>query len=258
VAKSSAAIVSEERLENWRRRAHHLALRGKVAFLCRPFATVPTSELWQALIDHLARLGQEQGIELVVIDSLSQFLPGPISTSSWAILDALRPLERLTAAGQAVLLLHHPRKRPTPDGQSARGTAALRTSVDVLMEMKLPPSSQPQDRRRRLLAWSRWDTTPRECVIELAADGRDYYLAAPIPPRDDRGAEGENNPDHQIDCQDRQRPSLLAAIPAIIERHRPAVHRLVDGPRVPCLPDEHGEKDCHRRQPASPTCRPCS
>jgi hypothetical protein len=188
VAKSSAAIVSEEGLENWRRRCGHLALRGKVAFLCRPFAAAPTQEAWQALVDHLARLGQEEGIELVVIDSLAQFLPGPIDKSSWAILDALRPLERLTAAGQAVLLVHHPRKRPSPDGQSARGTAALSTSVDVLIEMKLPPSSQPQDRRRRLLAWSRYEATPRERVIELAPDGRDYRLAE-LDTNDDQAAE---------------------------------------------------------------------
>ena len=37
------------------------------------------------------------------------------------------------------------------------------------MEMNLP-----QERRRKLFAWSRYEETPRERVIELSADGTDY------------------------------------------------------------------------------------
>ena len=32
----------------------------------------------------------------------------------------------------------------------------------------------PEDRRRRLQAWSRYEETPRQLVIELNADGSDY------------------------------------------------------------------------------------
>lgn len=173
-AKSKAAIVSEERLESWRRRHDRLQFGDNLVFLCRPFSARPTYEHWLALIDQLARLGEERGVELVVIDPLSPFLPGSVENQSSAIQDVLHPLERLTAAGQSVLLLHHPRKGESAPGQSSRGSGALCASVDVLMEMKLPPNSQPQDRRRKLLAWSRFDETPRERVIELSTDGTDY------------------------------------------------------------------------------------
>ncbi len=41
VAKSSAAVVSEERLENWRRRHDRLDFGNDLCFLCRPFPARP-------------------------------------------------------------------------------------------------------------------------------------------------------------------------------------------------------------------------
>jgi hypothetical protein len=40
-------------------------------------------------------------------------------------LDFLLTLQRLTAAGLAVWLAHHPRKDRTDEGQAARGSGAL-------------------------------------------------------------------------------------------------------------------------------------
>jgi hypothetical protein len=186
VARSRAAIVSEGRRENWRRRHDLLQFGDDLVFLCRPFEARSTLQTWRALVDHLARLGKQEAIDLVVIDPLAQFLPGAAENSSCAILDALQPFEQLTAAGQSVLLLHHPRKGENAPGQAARGSGALCSSVDILLEMKLPPACQPQDRRRKLLAWSRYDETPRERVIELSHDGTDYLesrfeLQEPLP-----------------------------------------------------------------------------
>jgi hypothetical protein len=175
VTTARVAVVSEERLENWRRRHERLHFGQDLAFLCQPFLTGSTEETWLALIEHLQRLGRERGVELVVIDPLAQFLPGSVENNPLAMMDALRPIERLTADGMAVLLMHHPRKKHAAAGQSARGGGALCGSVDVLMEMKLPPATQPHSRRRTLLAWSRYQETPRERVIELSADGTDYF-----------------------------------------------------------------------------------
>jgi hypothetical protein len=76
-----------------------------------------------------------------------------------------------------VLLLHHPRKAESAPGNSSRGSGALCATVDLLVEMKLPAGCSPQERRRRLAAWSRYDETPRERVIELTADGTDYAVS---------------------------------------------------------------------------------
>ena len=175
VAKAKAAVVSEERLENWSRRHQRLHFSDNLTLLCRPYSACPTPETWLALIEHLERLGRQQQVEFVAIDPLAQFLPSSVENDSLAMMDALKPLQRLMAAGMGVLLLHHPRKRNAPPGQTARGGGALCGSVDVLMEMRLPSAAHPLDRRRRLLAWSRYAATPRERIIELSADGRDYF-----------------------------------------------------------------------------------
>lgn len=181
VAKAKATVVSEERLENWRSRHERLRFSDNLVLLCRPFSARPTAETWLALIEHLEGLGRQQQVEFVAIDPLAQFLPGPVENDSLAMLDALKPLERLLAANMCVLLLHHPRKKPAAAGQAARGGATLCASVDVLMEMRLPSATHPLDRRRELLAWSRYADTPRERVIELSADGRDYFESQTAP-----------------------------------------------------------------------------
>jgi hypothetical protein len=109
-----------------------------------------------------------------VIDPLAAFLPGPDENNAATVLAALGPLQRLTAAGVAVLLLHHPRKA---DGEP-RGSGALPGFADILIELGGPPPGAPDDRRRRLRAASRFRETPAERRIELSADGTDYAVTA--------------------------------------------------------------------------------
>jgi hypothetical protein len=76
----------------------------------------------------------------------------------------------------AVLLLHHPKKGDALAGQAARGSGALCALVDVLMELSIRRGAAPDDRVRRLLAWSRFEQTTRERLIELSPDGLDYRV----------------------------------------------------------------------------------
>jgi hypothetical protein len=109
----------------------------------------------------------------VVLDPLASFLPGRGENNAGCMLDALLPLQRLTALGLSVLVLHHPRKGDSPEGQAARGSGALAGYVDILLEMK-GLTQDGADRRRLLRAFSRHDATPRQLVIELNATGTDY------------------------------------------------------------------------------------
>jgi hypothetical protein len=113
-------------------------------------------------------------VDLFVIDPLAAFLPGYDENSAAALLDAVAPLSRLTSLGAAVLLLHHPRKYTRSEGQLARGSGALLGFVDVLLEMGWLRAPSGEDRRRRLRAWSRYDETPRQLVIELDEAGTGY------------------------------------------------------------------------------------
>jgi hypothetical protein len=112
-------------------------------------------------------------VALVVIDPLAAFLPGN-ENQAGSMVAALLPLQRLTARGLSVLVLHHPRKGEPPLGHAARGSGALSGSADILIEMRLGAGAPDDDRRRWLWASSRYEETPRRRVIEWTADGTDY------------------------------------------------------------------------------------
>jgi AAA domain len=170
VAPARAVVVSEEPAFLWDKRSRQLDYGDHVCFLCRPFRAKPGPQAWLALIDRLVHLRQEHGIGLAVLDPLAEFLPGHDENNAGLMLEALLPLRRLTDRGVAVLLLHHPRRR---DG-AARGSGALLGNPDILVELRPYRRAADSDRRRRLLARSRCDETPRQLVIAWTADGTDY------------------------------------------------------------------------------------
>jgi hypothetical protein len=219
VQAGRAAVVSEEDAAIWFNRSQQLDFGRHVSFFCRPFVNKPQPAQWNGLINRLLRLWAEEGIDLVVLDSLSALLPAGAESHADLMNAALRPLERLTAAGLAVVLVHHPRKGITQPGQSARGSGALSSYVDVLIELRASPRSRETGRRRRLSAWSRHKETPEELSIELSEDGRDY-LPCPAALEEDQQSLWEtvesvlSNPPRQLtraqlldSWPDRRRPS---------------------------------------------------
>src|SRR5205085_975835 len=121
VTPARVLVLSEESPDHWRRRQQKLDFGPHVCWLCRPFLGKPTTAQWRDLLDFLAELQSEQGINLVVIDPLAAFLPGRGESDAGVMLELLMPLQRLTALGMSVLVLHHPRKGATLAGQAARG-----------------------------------------------------------------------------------------------------------------------------------------
>src|SRR5262249_59627711 len=109
--------------------------------------------------------------------SLAYFLPARTENVAGVMIDALAPFLALTEAGLAVSLLHHPSKGDPPLGQAARGTGALLASVDIPLEMR-HPAGNPFTPRPNLFAWSRFDETPRQMLIELSPDGLTYQRLA--------------------------------------------------------------------------------
>ena len=107
----------------------------------------------------------------VVFDTIAPLLPIRDENDATGVLDALLPLYGITARGAAVLLIHHPRKGDAGEGQASRGSGAIPSFVDVIMELRRYDASNREDRRRVLTAYSRFDETPPEVVIELGDDG---------------------------------------------------------------------------------------
>ena len=179
VSGGKSVVVTEESAAHWQARAGRLDLGGDVCFFFRPFARKPQAAEWLALVDELGRLRREHGVDLVVIDPLASFLPGHDEANAGPMLEALLPLQRLSGQGVAVLLLHHPRKGQAAPGRMARGSGALSGCVDVLLELGGLGRGAPEGRQRRLRAWSRYEATPRDLLIELNAAGTAYLCHGP-------------------------------------------------------------------------------
>jgi hypothetical protein len=169
-----AAVVSEESPAHWVGRGDKLDFGNHVCWFCRPFPGKPHPRQWLALLDRLAEVHSRHCLNLVAIDPLSAFFPGRGENNAELMLEFLMPLRQLTALGLSVLLLHHPAKAETAAGLAARGSGALSGFADILIEMKWHARPSEDDRRRRLLAFSRYEETPRQLVVELSADGTDY------------------------------------------------------------------------------------
>jgi hypothetical protein len=174
VRAAKVAVVTEEAPSHWLRRVEKLGIGHHVCWFCRPFRGKPTGREWLALLERLLELRRRDGIGLVAVDPLAMFLPGRDESHAGLMLEALAPLQRLTAEGLSALLLHHPRKGSSAGGQAARGSGALPGFVDIALEMHHVGRAAAGGRRRRLVAYSRYEETPRRLVIELNAEGTDY------------------------------------------------------------------------------------
>lgn len=174
VTPGRALILTEESPELWARRGRDLGFGDHHGWICRPFQGKPRQADWEDLLDQVLDLHRQQCLSLVAIDPLAAFLPGRSENDAATMLEALAPLQRLTSAGLCVCGLHHPRRAKSPAGRAARGSGALSGFADILIEMRWYRKSAEQDRRRRLVALSRFPETPRQLVIEWTADGADY------------------------------------------------------------------------------------
>jgi len=167
VANGKVLVVSEESEVEWKTRCIALSLSEEHRFLCRPFAGKPSMSDYLALIDYVADQARN-GCDLVVLDTLSHFLPVDDENDAAKMMKALIPLHKITNAGAALLINHHPRKSQGEEGLSTRGSGALAGFATILMELKRYDGSNEEDCRRKLKVLSRFQTPP-ETVLELKA-----------------------------------------------------------------------------------------
>ncbi|MFH1418774.1 MAG: AAA family ATPase [Planctomycetota bacterium] len=164
-------IVSEESKSLWANRRDELNIGDHAEFLCRPFKGRPALRDWIGFVEHIARLIRERKYSVIVLDTIAALLPCDNENDASKMLTALAPLHTWTEAGAGVLLAHHPRKGDAGEAQAARGSGALPGFVDIILELRRFDASRREDRRRTLTAYSRFDETPDELVIELTDEG---------------------------------------------------------------------------------------
>jgi hypothetical protein len=125
----------------------------------------------------------EVGARWLIIDTLSKFagFKAEQENDSAAAMAVMLPLQQLsTKTGACVLTTRHDRKEGGEIGDSARGSSAFGGDVDVILRLSRVGGKTPN--RRKLEALGRFDETPDELTIELAADG--YRVVTPNDARD--------------------------------------------------------------------------
>jgi hypothetical protein len=177
-------VISEESRSLWYPRCQKLDFGRDVCFFFRPFAHRPTLDEFAALIGQLLDLKARRGVDLVVFDTLSRFLPLRCENSTESMQQALAPLTKLAEAGLATLLNHHPNKGRVAPGQAARGSIALPAFADILLELHPFTAGATGDRRRLLVSFSRNEETPPSLTLELSEDGRTYGVFPEQPDLD--------------------------------------------------------------------------
>jgi hypothetical protein len=175
VRRGVTVVITEESRAIWNQRRRNLVFGPDVCFFYRPCPTRPTPEEFDALLARLLELHETRGVDLVVFDPLTFFLPFR-SESPLALTAALNPLHRLTEKQMAVLLMHHAGKGSWAFGQAARGSPALTGFVEISLELHPFAAGSPGDRRRLLVGSGRSDETPPVLLMQLDPAGADYAI----------------------------------------------------------------------------------
>jgi hypothetical protein len=176
---SWAIVVSEESAAIWTARREYISIGVNASLVSRPFVGRPTAEQWDELVRHAEAIRAQDRLDLLVVDPLVAFLPGRSDSDPAALLDMLRPLRRLADAGVAILILHHPRKEPSDEGSTARGSGALLGYVDIILELSRSGRLLGDSNRRRIVGFSRHPETPESLVYEWDRDRTGEFRLVP-------------------------------------------------------------------------------
>jgi len=179
-------VIAEENAGHWARRRDEHGIADNVQFNIRPFKCRPSQKDWEEYIKDVAAVVKSENYDLVIIDTWQSINPCHDENDASSTMSALLPLHNITEQNAAVILVHHPRKGDAGEGQAARGSGALPSFVDVIVELRRFKAEDKNDRRRKLHAYSRYDETPAEVVIELTDDGYQTIGTTADASRDDR------------------------------------------------------------------------
>ncbi len=181
VTPGKSVVISEEPRTLWADRCRKFNFGGKLCLFPQPFPHLPTADQWRGLLQQVAQMQKDQGVDLLVIDSLTHFLRA--ENVAHGVLDLMMPVRELTSRGMAALFMHHPRRHGAGVGIAGRGHGALHTEVDISIEMR-HAGDNLESRARRFFCLSRHADTPRHLLFELNADGSDYTV---LSETDDEG-----------------------------------------------------------------------
>lgn len=164
---SRVLILSEESETMWARRRDELNLNLESWIVSRPIKRRLNYEQWIKLLNESTKFCIEHSVDLLVVDTLTGFWNVQDENSSSFVTSALLPINELLEKNISVLLVHHFRKSGGSEGTAARGSGALGSYVDILIDFSRLDGGNPNDSQRVLRSYSRFEETPPEVVIDM-------------------------------------------------------------------------------------------
>jgi len=164
--------LSEERETQWVQRRDDKDISLPVHILCNPLKQKLKPHEWVAWVGKAAEYCVANQIELVVIDTMTTFSSVTDENDSAQVNATLLPLNYFREKNIAVLLIHHFRKSGGGEGTASRGSGALMSYVDVILEFSRLEPEDVNNTQRKLVGLSRFDETPGEVILDY--DGSAY------------------------------------------------------------------------------------
>lgn len=164
--------LSEERETQWVQRRDEKSITLPVHILCNPLKRKLKPHEWEAWIEKAAEYCAKHEIGLVVIDTMTTFSSVTDENDSAQVNAALLPLNYFREKNIAVLLIHHFRKSGGGEGTASRGSGALMSYVDVILEFSRLEPEDVNNSQRKLVGLSRFDETPGEVILDYT--GSEY------------------------------------------------------------------------------------
>jgi len=186
--------VSEESEHHWARRRDSLLLGNHVGFVCQHFDHRPNVPEWGRFIGELAEQVKRFHFDLVVVDTLAKLWPVREENDAGQVDEALMPLKKLTEIGASVMLIHHTRKSGGENFVGSRGSGALPSFVDNIIEFDRHSSNQKDCKRIIRAVGRNGDDVPESLLCELR-NGQYVGLGDPDTPEARTGQTGGTAPD---------------------------------------------------------------
>lgn len=178
-------VVSEEGSGLWSTRREQLGLDERIMLLKRDSFRRLNINQWIDMIDSITDHAKQTNAAMVVLDTIAGIWPVASENDAAEVAEALAPLRDITQTGASLLLIHHPRKSDATNFNASRGSGALPSFADILIEMRRYSTNNPEDTRRVLKAAGRYEGIPAELVIDKTDDGFSTLGAQPVVARAD-------------------------------------------------------------------------
>ena len=176
--KNKILYLSEERETQWILRREEKKLSLPIYILCNPLKRKLKYEEWVAWIQKAANFCTDNDLSLAVIDTMTTFSSVTDENDSSQVNAALLPLNYFREKNIAVLLVHHFRKSGGNEGTASRGSGALMSYADIIMEFSRLEPEEPNNNQRKIVCLSRFDETPGEIILDYVDNQYSSYIVS--------------------------------------------------------------------------------